>query len=145
MKKLCTVVSFAIAAVYLTGCQTTAQKYNGVVGYQIENQTKNSATLVYTLALRQNQKLDETKLIRACTDVLGKQNNYSIQVLSATEIANPEPAKTETLTKQLGNTRTSIGFSDTPSLYGSEGYAMRNSLDARPSTLRVVRYTCNIK
>lgn len=50
----------------LTACQTTPRQYNGVTGYQIENQSSNSATLAYTLSGRADRDLDEDKLQRAC-------------------------------------------------------------------------------
>ncbi|EXV40830.1 hypothetical protein ABTE62_18850, partial [Acinetobacter baumannii] len=37
----------------------------------------------------------------------------------------------------------SFGLSNTPSLNNGEDYATRQALEARPSTLKVVRYTCS--
>ena len=44
---------------------------------------------------------------------------------------------------KLGNSRTTFGLTNSPDLNNSEGYATRQALEARPSTLKVVRYHCN--
>ncbi|MFW2083911.1 hypothetical protein ACNPQK_23520, partial [Acinetobacter guillouiae] len=99
----------------LSACQTTPRQYNGVTGYQIENQTEDSATLAYTLSGRADRDLDADKLQRACQKVLGENKNYKISVLSTNEIINPQTAKDQAGV-QLGNIRTSFGLSNTPSL-----------------------------
>ncbi|WP_425917000.1 hypothetical protein [Acinetobacter sp. TSRC1-2] len=129
-------------ALGLTACQSTPRQYNGNVGYQIESQSPNSATLAYTLVIRPNQKVDEQKLQRACQKVLGLNKHYKLDILSISEIANPE-IQTPQYGRQLGQSRTSISLSNTPDLYNSENMATRQSLDTRPSTLNVVRYTCS--
>lgn len=129
----------------LAGCQSTPRQFNGATGYQIERQDKNSATLAYTLAGRADRKMDEDKLQRACRKVLDANKTYKLNVLSINEIANPAFAATDKHAVQLGNSRTSFRLSDTPSLNNSEDYATRQALDTRPSTLRVVRYTCNLQ
>ena len=126
----------------LAGCQTTPRQYNGITGYQIESQDNNSAILAYTLAGRADRELDKEKLQRACQKVLGAQNEYRLTILSINEIANPA-LQTEQYGRQLGQSRTSIGLSNTPDLYNNENIANRQSLDARPSTLYVVRYMCS--
>lgn len=136
------ILCLALSSMFvLTACQTTPRQYNGSTGYQIENQTKTSVTLAYTLAGRNNQQLDERKLQRACQNVLGAQKVYKLSILSITEI--PNPAKDEHYGIQLGETRASFGLSNTPSLNNGEDYATRQALEARPSTLKVVRYTCS--
>ena len=130
-------LSFGLAA-----CQSAPHAYNGNVGYQIESQSATSATLAYTLAGRKNQEPDKIKLQRACQKVLGAQNEYRLTILSINEIANPA-LQTEQYGRQLGQSRTSIGLSNTPDLYNNENIANRQSLDARPSTLYVVRYMCS--
>ncbi|MBJ9720930.1 hypothetical protein I5515_03840 [Acinetobacter calcoaceticus] len=136
------ILCLALSSMFvLTACQTTPRQYNGSTGYQIENQTKTSATLAYTLASRPNQQLDERKLQRACQNVLGAQKVYKLSVLSINEISNP--AQQENYGVQLGQTRASFGLSNTPSLNNGEDYATRQALEARPSTLKVVRYTCS--
>lgn len=127
----------------LSACQTTPRQYNGVTGYQIENQTADTVTLAYTLAGRANQQLDANKLQRACQKVLGTNKTYKISVLSINEIANPAAIPDEQYGVQLGHSRTSIGLSNTQSVNSSENYATRQALEARPSTLHVVRYTCS--
>ena len=138
-------VLFLIAGniIGLSACQSTPQQYNGNTGYQIENKTANSATLAYTLAGRANQQLDERKLHRACQQVLGLARTYRLTILSVNEIANPATLQNTHDGLQVGNSRMSVGLTDTPSLNNSEGYATRQALDARPSTLKVVRYTCS--
>lgn len=126
----------------LSACQSTPRQYNGNVGYQIETQSSNSATLAYTLAGRQNQSMDENKLQRACQKVLGTHQQYKLSILSINEIANTA-VQSEQFGRQIGQSRTNIGLSNTPDLHNSENYATRQSLEARPSTLRVVRYTCS--
>ena len=135
----------ALSTVVLcSACQTTPRSYNGVTGYSIESQSTNSATLAYTLAGRQNQQLDSHKLQAACKKVLGTQNNYQIKVLSINEIANPKQADEVSYGRQIGNTKTSFGFSNTKDLYSDQDYATRQALEARPSSLQVIRYTCSI-
>ena len=127
----------------LTACQTTPRHYNGVTGYQIENQSSNSATLAYTLSGRADRDLDEDKLQRACKKVLGENKSYKIAVLSVNEIINPQTVSNDQQSVQLGHSRTSFGLSNTPNLNNSEDYATRQALETRPSTLHVVRYTCS--
>ena len=129
-------------ALGLAACQSTPLQYNGNVGYQIESQSPNSATLAYTLAGRQNQQVDERKLQRACQKVLGLNKQYKIDILSISEIANPA-IQTPQYGRQLGHSLTSVSLSNTPDLYNSEDMATRQALEARPSTLSVVRYTCS--
>lgn len=127
----------------LTACQTTPRQYNGVTGYQIENQSSNNATLAYTLSGRADRDLDEDKLQRACKKVLGENKSYKIAVLSVNEIINPQTVSNDQQSVQLGHSRTSFGLSNTPNLNNSEDYATRQALETRPSTLHVVRYTCS--
>ena len=128
---------------FLAACQSTPQTYNGHAGYQIEAQNATSATLAYTLAGRQNQQLDENKLQRACQKVLGINKTFKLSILSINEIANPAAAQTEQFGRQIGNSRASFGLSNTPDLRNSDNLGAQQALDARPATLRVVRYTCS--
>lgn len=134
-------LGLGLIALGLSACQTTARQFNGTVGYQVENKSENSATIAYTLAGRKNQSLDESKLQNACAKVLGVNKSYTLKILSTNEIINPE--QNVEFGRQIGNSRTSIGLSNTPNLYNGEDYATRQALDARPSTLYVVRYTCS--
>ena len=127
----------------LAACQTAPRSFNGTTGYQIENQTANSATLAYTLSGRADRDLDVDKLQRACQKVLGAGKTYKISVLSTNEIINPQAVSEVKDGVQLGHSRTSFGLSNTPSLNNSEDYATRQALETRPSTLHVVRYTCS--
>jgi len=138
-----TMASLGLVVLALSACQTTPRQYNGVTGYQIENQSNNSATLAYTLSGRADRDLDNDKLQRACKKVLGENKTYKISVLSVNEIINPQIASTEQNGVQLGHSRTSFGLSNTQSVNSSENYATRQALDTRPSTLHVVRYTCS--
>lgn len=141
MKKI-TLASFSLVVLALSACQTTPRQYNSVTGYQIENQTTDSATLAYTLSGRANSDLDVNKLQRACKKVLGETKIYKLNVLSVNEIINPQVAESKTGV-QLGHSRTSFGLSNTQTANSSENYATRQALDTRPSTLHVVRYTCS--
>lgn len=141
MNNIYTLLGLGLIAIGLSACQSTARQYNGTVGYQVEHQTKNTATISYTLAGRKNQDVNQSKLQHACSKVLGENKTYTLKILSINEIINPE--QNVEFGRQLGNTRTSIGLSNTPSLNNSESIATRQALDARPATLHVVRYTCS--
>ena len=125
----------------VAACQSTPHQYNGVTGYKIENKTTTSATLTYTLAARGNSDVDEKKLQHACKEVLGMEKTYKISILSVNEIMNP--TKQEQYGVQLGNSRATFGLSNSPDLNNTEGYATRQALETRPTTLQVVRYTCS--
>ena len=125
----------------VAACQSTPHQYNGVTGYKIENKTTTSATLAYTLAERGNSEVDEKKLQHACKQVLGMEKTYKISILSVNEIMNP--TKQEQYGVQLGNSRATFGLSNSPDLNNTEGYATRQALETRPTTLKVVRYTCS--
>lgn len=133
----------ALGAALLSACQSTPVQYNGNTGYKIESKTDNSATLSYTLATRPNHDIDQLKLQRACQQVLGKNKTYKLSILSVSEMANPAAFQSNPNGVQVGNSRMSIGLSDTPNLNNSEGYAARQALETRPSMLKVVRYTCS--
>ena len=143
MKKTFQFLGLGFIALGLAACQSTPQQYNGQVGYRVESQTADSATLAYTLAGRQNQDLDAKKLQRACQKVLGTNKTFKLQILSVNEVANPAAITTDSYGRQIGNSRTSIGLSNTPDLHNGEDYATRQTLEARPSTLRIVRYSCS--
>ncbi|EXB25917.1 hypothetical protein J537_2256 [Acinetobacter baumannii 1437282] len=125
----------------IAACQSSPHQYNGVTGYQIENKTKTSATIAYTLAAHSNRDIDEKKLQHACKQVLGAEKNYKISVLSVNEIMNP--TQQEQYGVKLGNSRATFGLSNSPDFNNSEGYATRQALEARPATLKVVRYNCS--
>ena len=125
----------------VAACQSTPHQYNGVTGYKIENKTTTSATLAYTLAARGNSEVDEKKLQHACKQVLGMEKTYKISILNVNEIMNP--TKQEQYGVQLGNSRATFGLSNSPDLNNTEGYATRQALETRPTTLKVVRYTCS--
>ena len=129
------------ATLLVAACQSTPHQYNGVTGYEIESKTATSATLAYTLAARGNSDVDEKKLQHACKQVLGMEKTYKISILSVNEIMNP--TKQEQYGVQLGNSRATFGLSNSPDLNNTEGYATRQALETRPTTLKVVRYTCS--
>lgn len=143
MKIMYQLVGLSCMTMLLAACQSTPRQFNGMTGYQIENKTSSSATLAYTLAGRANDRLDEQKLQRACQKVLGTKSSYKISVLSVNEISNPAMTGQGNSGIALGNTRTSIGLSNTQSMYSTEDLATRQALESRPSTLSVVRYTCS--
>ena len=140
MKKI-NLLIIVSATLLVAACQSTPHQYNGVTGYKIENKTATSATLAYTLAARGNSEVDEKKLQHACKQVLGMEKTYKISILSSNEIMNP--TKQEQYGVQLGNSRATFGLSNSPDLNNSEGYATRQALETRPTTLKVVRYTCS--
>lgn len=142
MKNTYKVLGLSCLVLAISACQSAPRPYNGNVGYQIEQQSASSATLAYTLAARKNQQLDENKLQRACQKVLGSQKNYKLAVLSVNEIPNAA-ADMPQYGRQIGQTRATFGLSNTPDLHQGENIATRESLEARPSTLHVVRYTCS--
>jgi len=125
----------------IAACQSSPHQYNGVTGYQIENKTTTSATIAYTLAAHSNRDIDEKKLQHACKQVLAAEKNYKISVLSVNEIMNP--TQQEQYGVKLGNSRATFGLSNSPDLNNSQGYATRQALETRPTTLKVVRYTCS--
>ena len=140
MKKI-NLLIIVSATLLVAACQSTPHQYNGVTGYEIENKTATSATLAYTLAARGNSEVDEKKLQHACKQVLGMEKTYKISTLSVNEIMNP--TKQEQYGVQLGNSRATFGLSNSPDLNNTEGYATRQALETRPTTLKVVRYTCS--
>lgn len=136
-------LSLSFITLALAACQSVPQQYNGATGYQVETKNADSAILAYTLAGRADRKLDENKLQRACQKVLASNKTYKLQVLSINEIPNPAVNSKNAQSIQLGHSRTSFSLSETPSLNNGENYATRQALDTRPSTLRVVRYSCS--
>ncbi len=140
--KLLALGTAAVTLTALTACQTAPRAFNGQSGYQIESQSADTATLAYTLAGRQNQQLDADKLQRACQKVLGGGKTYKLNILSVNEIANPALDNTQ-FGRQIGKTHTNFGLSNTPDLRNSDNLGNMQALDARPATLRVVRYTCS--
>ena len=138
--------SFVIGAlsVSLMACQSTPRKFNGNTGYQIENQTENSATISYTMAGRANHDVDEQKLQRACQKTLNTQQRFDITIISVNEIANPNMEQTDRSGIQIGQSRATFGLSNTQSYNSSDDRATMAALEARPSTLNVVRYICNL-
>ena len=127
----------------LAACQSTSQQFNGQTGYQIEQQTASNATLIYTLASKQNANREMQKLQDACQQTLGNTKVYTINIIDSQEIiANNTQALVPT-NVALG-TRTTFGFSNTPDMSkNNEAYSAQQVTETRPSTLKVVRYTCS--
>lgn len=141
-----TMIIFAMTGLGLglSACQSLPQQNEkSFVGYKVESKTDRTAVLAYTLAGRQNQQRDESKLQRACQKELGAHKTYQLRILSMNEVVNPAANQQDPFGRQLGQSRTSIGLSNTPELHSTENYATRQALDARPSSLRIVRYSCN--
>ena len=141
MKNIYIMLGTTILTLGLAACQSTARQYNGNVGYKVEHQTANTATISYTLAARKNQAVNESKLQHACEKVLGEKKKYTLKILSTNEIINQN--KDVEFGRQIGNSRTTVGLSNTPSLYNGEDYATKQALESQPATLHVVRYTCS--
>lgn len=142
--KSLSLVMGAAMIISLAACQSTAQKYNGATGYQIEEQDHNSAVLSYTLASDRKPEAEERKLQVACQQVLGQNKTYQIKVLSSNEIANPNLVQAPAATGMtIGNSNTSFGFSNSPNFNSTnEAYAARQVLETQPSIFKVVRYSC---
>ncbi|MCH4247079.1 MAG: hypothetical protein LKF82_04455 [Acinetobacter populi] len=126
----------------LTACQTKPQPYNGITGFEVESLSNNVATLRYTLAANSKDQNEQKKLHRACQQVLGANASFAIQILSTAEIENQQLQPLQTGVK-IGQSQTSFGLSNTPSTTNSEDYSTRQALETRPSTLKVIRYTCS--
>ena len=135
------ILGLGLIALSLSACQSTPQQYNGQIGYRIEAQSADSATLAYTLGARKNQKFDENKLQRACQKVLNNSKTYKLTILSVNEIINP--SQNVEFGKQIGNSRTTVGLSNTLGLYSDQDTATLRALETRPPILTVVRYTCS--
>ena len=140
MKKTVFLLGLGFGTLVLTACQSTPQPYTGQSGYEVIEQGANTATLRYTLSGRTSQ--DEGKLQAACRQALGTSKNWNVSVLSSNEISNTA-LPDEQYGRQLGNSRTQISLSNTPDLYNTENPGARDALNARPSTLRVIQFTCS--
>ena len=140
MKRTTVILALAASSFMLSACQTAPHQFNGKSGYEILERSGNTATLSYTLSGRPSQ--DENRLQAACRHVLGNSKTYNIQILSTDEISNPT-AEQENYGRQLGNSRTQISLSNTPDLHNSQNPGAREALEARPTTMRVIRYTCS--
>lgn len=143
MKKSLQIIGMGVTAFVLAACQSTSKPFNGTTGFQVESQTENTATIRYTTAGKQNSVKDEHKFQAACQQTLGQNKNYSIQILSSQEIAHPNTISSDQYGRQIGNTNTKFGLSNTPDLYNSDNLGARDALNVSPSTLRVVRYICS--
>lgn len=133
-------IGTAIVTLALVACQTP-RPYNGVTGYEVENKAENSATIRYIMGQRANQAINESRLQQVCQQVLGKQQQYQIQILSQQEVSAPKYQSAPD-SVQVGDSRMKIGFSNSPDLHNSEGYAGRQVNETRPNVLTVVRYQC---
>lgn len=140
MKKTTGIFAVICLSTFMTACQTTSQEFNGKSGYQIIDKTASTATMNYILS--GHAKYDQHKLQASCQSVLGAQRNYTVNVLNTQEIVNStvEPVN---YGRQIGNSRTSIGLSNTPDLHNNDNLATREALEVRPTMLRSIRYTCS--
>lgn len=138
MKKIFGFSAIAATVFILAGCQTTAQSFNGKSGYQIIEQGNGHATLSYVLS--GNSRNDQSKFQSACQQVLGNHQQYNVQVVSTSEIINP--THTAEFGRQIGKTNTKFGLSNTPNLYNNDIPGASAGLDAKPTTLRLIRFTC---
>lgn len=140
-----TIITFGLGllTLVLSACQVAPRQYNGVTGYQVEDQTKDRLTISYTLASQKDLKLDESKLIKACQKVTGSNQAYKINVLSINEIPNPSQLLKDKESIQIGQSRASFGFSNSQSLNSDQDLATHQALENTPNLLQVVRYTCS--
>lgn len=125
--------------ILLVGCQSTAQQFNGQSGYQIIEQGNDTATLSY--ALSGNTQKDQPKLQNACQQVLGPNKTYNVKVISSSEIANNTTLPQ--FGRQIGNTNTKFGLSNTPDLYNNDIPGTAAALNTKPTTLRLIHFNCS--
>lgn|SRR5690606_142884 len=140
MRRTTAILALAASALAMSACQTTPHEFNGQNGYKVLERSDNTATLSYILSGRPSQ--DENRLQAACKQVLGASKNYNIQVLSTNEVVNPANKQVD-FGRQIGSSRAQISLSNTPGLYNSEDYGTRQALEAHPTTVRVIRFSCS--
>lgn len=138
MKKTC-LLGMSAVILGLTACQNMPQPYNGNSGYQVENQSHDSAILSYTLAVHPNQQANQQKLLNACKKVLGANKNYTITILNTQEIANPALFTTKDGVN-IGRSQATFSLVGRSS---TDNTATRTAMDTHPDTLQVVRYQCS--
>lgn len=138
MKKILLAFALTGCTLTLTACQTTSQPFNGQSGYKIIEQGNGSATLTY--ALSGNMRNDDAKLQSACQQVLGSHKTYTVNVTDTSEIINQN--NSPEFGRQIGNSNTKFGLSNTPDLHNSDLSGTTAALDVRPTTLRLIRFTC---
>lgn len=128
----------------LVACQNISQQYNGQTGFQVIQKTASTATLSYTLANNdRNENREARKLQNACQQTLGTQKTYQIKILDTQEIARSIAPETVPESIALGKS-TTFGFSNTPNINNNiESYATFQVDETRPSTLKIVRFTCS--
>lgn len=131
-----------LSVITLSGCQTTAQQFNGKSGYEIVSQSKQTTTLKYTLSANADQAKVQAKLQSACQQVLGSGKTYMINILGSSEV-NTQATNPSAQGVNIGQTRATFGLSNTPSLSGTDDYASRQGLETQPRTLNVILYTCS--
>ena len=138
MKKILLSCTFIGCSLGLTACQTTSHEFNGQSGYKVIEQSNGSAVMTY--ALSGSTRNDAAKLQNACKQVLGSNKTYQVNVTNTGEIVNavvnPE------FGRQIGNSNTKFGLSNTPDLYNTDVSGTNAALEARPTTLRLIRFTC---
>lgn len=139
MKKILLAFTFSSFTFALTACQTTSHEFNGQSGYKIIEKGQNYANLSY--ALSGNTRHDAAKLQSACKQVLGQHKTYSVKVTNTSEIINS--AETTEYGRQIGNSNTKFGLSNTPDHYNSDLSGTKAALEARPSTLRLINFSCS--
>lgn len=142
MKKIAIATTISSLLLSLSACQSTPQHYNGTTGYQIEQRNSNSAIISYTLATQSGNHINQEKLQNTCKKVLGATQNYRIDILSNSEIINPnnQPA---TYGVGIGQSRTSFELAQINNA-SDQNNAARNALNTHPNILNVVRYRCNL-
>jgi hypothetical protein len=138
MNKKIQFLFFGLVGFTLLGCQTASQ-FNGQSGYQVIEQSKDRAILTY--ALSGNTRNDDGKLQSACKQVLGSDRSYNVSVLNTGEIINT--SNQPEFGRQIGNSNTKFGLSNTPDLYNSNVNGTNPALEAKPATLRVIRFSCS--
>jgi hypothetical protein len=139
MKIILCILGLTASTFLLTACQTTSHEFNGQSGYRVIEQSNGSAVMSY--ALSGSTRNDAAKLQNACKQVLGTNKTYQVNVTNTGEIINQ--IESPEFGRQIGNTNTKFGLSNTPDLYNTDVSGTNAALEARPSTLRLIRFTCS--
>lgn len=143
MKKICTALTASNLLFIISACQTTSQTYNGHTGYQIEQNSAQSAVISYTLAIKENTNKTTAKLQSACKKVIGRQQNYKIDILSNSEMINPAN-NPSSYGIGIGQSKTSFELAQINNDGTDQSSAARTAINTHPQVLNIIRYRCTI-
>src|SRR5690606_19838229 len=140
MRRTTAILALAASTLVMSACQTTPHEFNGQNGYKVLERSENTATLSFILSGRPSQ--DDNRLQPACHHVQGYSKKYISQVLSTNEVVIPETKQAD-FGRQIATSHPPTSSSKTPGLYNSEDYGTRQGLEAHPTTVRVIRFSCS--